>query len=154
MRVFLLTSVLIKFWRQSLGLQGLSNLVGNIGRARSIVLQLVALRREAVVVVEQRVLLAIGNGRIALRPVSGDEDDGTRLLWCAQLQDIWNLFPHGLDEVGVLRVAEDGHGPATVGDADDRSARHVCGRLIGGEVEGLLLDVGCCCGGQERSAEG
>lgn len=148
------TSILVELWFQALRFEGLGDLVGDVWRARRIVLQLVALGREAVVVVEERVLLGVGDGGIALRPVGGDEDDGAGLFGGAQLENIRHPFPQRLDDLVMLGIAEDGHGPATVGDADDRSAGHAGAGLVGLEVEGLLLDFSGCCAWQYCATDG
>lgn len=100
-------------------LQRLVDLLGHLWAPRRIVLQLVGLGRESAVVVVELMFVAIANSRPPLAPMRRHQDDGPRGIRRPQAENLGHLLGHRLDQIGVARVAHDGHGTAAMADRDD-----------------------------------
>ena len=85
-----------------------SNLVCDFRTTRCIMLDLVRLRREAVVIVQQLVFRAAGDGHFAGGPVRCNEHDGFGRVRRTQFEYLRHFFLQRLGNGGVRWVAEKG----------------------------------------------
>jgi hypothetical protein len=72
-------------------------------------LDLVALWREAVVVVQELMACSTRDGDFVRRPVCCDKDNGLWLLRCAELEDLRYSGLEGLCDLGVGWVSQKGY---------------------------------------------
>lgn len=108
--------------------QCLHDLAGDLGTPGRIVLDFIALWWEAVVIVQQIMLTAAGDGDFVRRPMRGDKNDSFGCLWGAQFEDLRQLGLERLDDVAMAGVAQKWHRTAAMRQRDHRGeACHVAG---------------------------
>jgi hypothetical protein len=106
--------------------QCLFHLIGHFRATRSFVLDLVRLRREPIVVVEQLVPRAARDGDLVGRPVCRHKNDGFRGFRSAQLEDFRDLGLQGLCNSSMPWISKQRHRASAMRERDDRGeTRHV-----------------------------